>query len=571
MTRPDPDASPRIPDLRIVHFNDVYHIAPQLPDAPFPGGAARFVTLVNEYRSGEAYDDAPDLLTVFSGDCLSPSLESTITRGEHMIPILGADHIGVDVAVYGNHEFDFGADHLAALRPQFDFPWTIANLLINDKPVAGAEEYVIRDVDGVRVGFIGLVESEWLDTINVLPTGLVYRPFIDVANELAPRLRTEHACDLVVAITHMREPNDLKLASSVPPGTLDLVLGGHDHFYSHKIAGGVDVLCSGTDFRNLSYIEGFRTEHLGARATWEWKITRRDLTRDIPEDARTRELVDSISGELNKQLDKVIGYSDVPLDARFETVRSAESNLGNFVADIIRVWYDADIALVAGGTLRSDTLYNAGPIRMKDIVLTFPFEDPCVVISITGKELLAALENSVSKLPALEGRFLQVSGLKYSYSLKTHPRIRTVTVDDKPLDLLKTYTCATRGYMLHGKDGFTSLHVPPEKQVVDEEQGMLLMQMLRTWFLSRRLLVKWKDSAAEHSEHVNNTTLTEKHGARHLITRLKSVQLKEMDLAIERKVLDTWTSTNPLKLHGLDEDERGGISPGVEGRITRID
>lgn len=67
------------PDLRLVHYNDVYHLDPS--SAEPVGGAARFVTLVNEYRSHERYQGQPALLTLFSGDVFNPSLESSITKG----------------------------------------------------------------------------------------------------------------------------------------------------------------------------------------------------------------------------------------------------------------------------------------------------------------------------------------------------------------------------------------------------------------------------------------------------------------------------------------------------------
>ncbi|KAK9432069.1 Metallo-dependent phosphatase-like protein [Lipomyces doorenjongii] len=566
------------PDVRLIHFNDIYHISPQFPDAHIPGGAARFVTLVNEYRNAEQYDDAPELITVFSGDAFNPSLESSVTKGKHMIDIMNSDHIGVDVAVYGNHDFDFGVDQLIYLKRQCDFPWMIANVLLDDVPIAEGVEYVIKEVSGLRIGFVGLVEREWLETVNSLPQDVVYRPYIKVALDIAPRLRHEEHCDLVVALTHMREPNDIKLAAAVPAGTFDIILGGHDHFYSHKVANGVDVICSGTDFRQLSYIEGFRDRNSGM---WTWNITRRDLTKDIAEDERTHGVVESISGYMNRQLDKVIGWTDVALDATFETVRSRESNLGNFVADILRVWYDADVSLVAGGTMRSDTIYPPGPIRMKDIVLTFPFEDPCVVVSISGKELLEALENSVSKLPALEGRFLQVSGMKYTYCLDRSPRIQSVEVGGLPLNLDQMYSCATRGYMMHGKDGFESLMVPADRQIVDDEQGLLLVQMLRMWFLSMKLFSKWHEhsqsKAVEVSSGVNSwkkrlkNLISDKLHNRDLTIKERDELMREKDMLIEQKVLEIWQTGKVT--HGRNHPDSGthGISPELEGRIICVD
>lgn len=74
------------PDLRFLHFNDVYHI--EAGSAEPVGGIARFQTVTNYYRSHPQYKNQPALLTLFSGDAFNPSLESSVTKGSHMVPIL---------------------------------------------------------------------------------------------------------------------------------------------------------------------------------------------------------------------------------------------------------------------------------------------------------------------------------------------------------------------------------------------------------------------------------------------------------------------------------------------------
>lgn len=85
------------PDLRILHYNDVYHVDPS--SAEPVGGLARFMTLCKDYQEAKEYEDQPKLLSFFSGDVFNPSLESTVTKGRHMVPVLNA--IGTDVACVG--------------------------------------------------------------------------------------------------------------------------------------------------------------------------------------------------------------------------------------------------------------------------------------------------------------------------------------------------------------------------------------------------------------------------------------------------------------------------------------
>lgn len=85
------------PDLRLLHYNDVYHLDPS--SAEPKGGIARFITAVNQYRSKDRFRGEPELITLFSGDAFNPSLESSVTKGEHMVPVLNS--IGTDCACVG--------------------------------------------------------------------------------------------------------------------------------------------------------------------------------------------------------------------------------------------------------------------------------------------------------------------------------------------------------------------------------------------------------------------------------------------------------------------------------------
>lgn len=329
--------------------------------------------------------------------------------------------------------------------------------------------------------------------MNSLPPDLIYKSASATARELIPALRQE-GCELIVAVTHMREPNDLKLAEKTPPGLIDLILGGHDHFYSCQKVNSTYVLRSGTDFKQLSYIEAWKAESGG----WDFGITRRDIVRSTPEDPATVGLVNKLTSALKTKLEKPIGYTVAPLDGRFTTVRTRESNLGNFVCDLMRYYYRTDCALMAAGTIRGDQIYPPGLLRMKDIMNCFPFEDPVVVLGVTGKAISQALENSVSLVPALEGRYPQVSNIIFEYnpSLSPGSRVQWIKVKGEDLVLDKKYVLATRGYMARGKDGFGSLLAKSEggeaEEIVSEENGVLISTILRQYFLSLKVFGKWR-------------------------------------------------------------------------------
>ena len=148
--------------IEILHFNDVYNIEGQSREPV--GGAPRFVTKVEELRKsidGES-------LVLFSGDAFNPSLMSTVTKGKQMVPILNAAK--VDVACMGNHDFDFGIENLVALVQGCTFPWLMSNVTYKPtgRALAEGERYVIKVVGGRRIGFIGVVEKDWMATLSTI-------------------------------------------------------------------------------------------------------------------------------------------------------------------------------------------------------------------------------------------------------------------------------------------------------------------------------------------------------------------------------------------------------------------
>ncbi|ATY66792.1 ser Thr phosphatase family [Cordyceps militaris] len=524
MARTQPTAEPQVtyssgraddgtPDLRILHYNDVYHVDPS--SAEPVGGFPRFMTLCKEYRDGSQFAGQSKLITLFSGDAFNPSLESSVTKGKHMVPVLNA--IGTDVACVGNHDFDFGVKQFEALAEKCKFPWLIANVLDpalgQDVPLGNAKPtHMLTSSNGVKIGLIGLGEREWLATINSLPPNLIYKSASATAKELIPGLRAEGA-EIIICLSHMREPNDVKLAEQTD-GLIDIILGGHDHFYNHQLVRGTHVLRSGTDFKNLSYIEARRRrEHVDK---WDFDIWRRDVTSQVKEHYPSTKLVANLTADLKKSLAKPIGWCAMPLDARFSTVRTKESNIGNFVCDIMRQHYHADCCIMAAGTIRGDQIYPPGAVRIKDVTTCFPFEDPVVLLRVTGQAIWDAIENGVSTYPAQEGRFPQVSNIVFSFdpARERNKRVLSLELGGKPLELDRKYLLATRGYMGRGKDGFDSLLVQSEggqaEELVDEENGILISTMLRQYFMALRTVGKWR-KLSEHWETVasklkSNTT-----------------------------------------------------------------
>ncbi|KAJ1891933.1 hypothetical protein LPJ66_006639 [Kickxella alabastrina] len=459
--------------FRILHFNDVYHVSSG--DHEPVGGAARFGSLMHTLQQDTSKAPA---LTLFSGDAYFPSLESSISRGEHMLPVL--NELRIDASAFGNHEFDQGIDLLESLIERNNFPWIMTNLTDKESGEPAARngiKYLIKEIQGLRVGILGIIEKEWLDTLPCLPPTFVYHDFVQTAREMALKLKdpkdSEMSCDLVICLSHMRLPNDIKLADACED-IVDLVLSGHDHFY--YLGSGVDefddpdgdlvaahssaddnedqrmldiwkkerndlalgtrgrcLVKSGTDFRDLSEITlSIEKTESGAARIAKIAVTRHRITKKTPENAEIKQMVEKIEAHLSKALDKVIGFSTVPWDARSTICRIQESNIGSLSADLMRLCYaesvGVHIGFLCGGAIRSDTVYPKGPVRLREIMEIFPFEDPVVVVRLTGDQVRRALENGVSKWPAQEGRFPQVSGIRFEFDPEREPGNRVTSI-----------------------------------------------------------------------------------------------------------------------------------------------
>lgn len=442
----------RLP-LVILHFNDVYELkeARQEP----VGGPARIAGKMQEF-------DAEQPLVLFSGDALNPSLLSQSTKGSHMIEVLNG--LGVAASVIGNHDLDFGADNLTKQIAASNFPWLCSNCWHKDtlEPLAGSIEACVIQHQGYKIGVMGLVEEEWLYCCaNINPSSLDYVDFVLAGRAFARKLRSEECVDFVVALTHFREPGDERLAMEAPE--IDLILGGHDHHYSAKKCDphGTWYVKSGTDFRYLSKV----TMEIDKKGRAIVGVEKHDITRGVPEEGKVKSICTKYLKELEATLALTIGHIKREMDARFEAVRTRETNVGNWCADVLRDGCQCDIALLNSGALRADCVYPAGKFTLEDLMRLLPFTNELMVVELNGALLLSCLENAVSTLPKRDGNFVQVSGIKFKFDSSKDAGERvlkeSVMVGDgfngfEPLDAAKVYSVGSLAFMAKGNQGFTA-------------------------------------------------------------------------------------------------------------------
>ncbi|MBF0184838.1 MAG: bifunctional metallophosphatase/5'-nucleotidase [Magnetococcales bacterium] len=456
----------RVNRLTIMHFNDIYEINPQRER----GGFAPLMTLIERHRHRHA-----DTLLTFGGDLLSPSVYSYLTRGKEMITLCNT--LGVDVAVLGNHEFDFGLETLQQRLQGSRFPWLAANVRTADGDLLPhTRQWHIQQIGDLSVAFIGLLTPFTAELAN-LGQQVTFLDPIEVARQQVAALQ-QQGVDLIIALTHLTLAEDEALARQV--AGIDLILGGHDHDGTLHTVGTTQIIKASSDGGQLAVVELTLlrpdADSQGKPRLFtdlHWLSTFR-----VPAHPPVQAMADAIEQRMSSRMQTVVATTAMELDSRESTVRAKESSLGNLFADAMRHAHKSDVSLLNGGSLRGNRLYAAGsPLTYGDIVKESPFGNTVVLLEISAEHLWQALEHGVAHYGKGAGRFLQIAGFSFRFNPQLPPGERVQEVwlrqGEQNVALQRQGTrrikVATNDYLARGGDGF---HMLKEGQVlVSAEAG----------------------------------------------------------------------------------------------------
>lgn len=422
---------------------------------------------------------------------------------------------GIHCACIGNHDFDHGDEKLGDLINRCNFPWLLTNVKsakTNDL-FSNSVEYAIIEHEGFKIALIGLAEREWFETLPTIEIEeVIYEDYITSAKKYVKLFKEEMTgIDFLIALTHMRNPRDIKLAQEVPE--LDLVLGGHDHNTVNFQPNNTLVKKSGSDFREFTLIKLTKFEedtskfadfeNVVSAETKEFEhrigvvvkdITKYDriyqtlvaefktveITSEFERDQELYEHSVALTSELNEKMKVPVCYLGVDLEAAFMKIRTQETNLSNMVADMVNSENQTDVTIINSGTYRIDSTLPAGPMTLQHVMDIFPMLDPIMICKATGAQLHKLLENGVSAYPEFQGKFPSVSGVRFTFDPSKDPYNRIdpkdVFVKGEPLDLAKNYTVSTKQFLFQGKDGYIEFTncVP----LIREDEGIILTDRL---------------------------------------------------------------------------------------------
>ena len=470
VSRGAPAADGDLVRLTFLQINDAYALGPV--DGGRRGGMARLATLVREVKR-----ENPNTILGIGGDFLSPSVESTFLQGAQMVAAL--DAVGLDFATFGNHEFDFGPAVLAERMTESKFRWLSANVVdrSSGRPFGGASPDTVVMLGGVRVGVFGLTMADAARTSRPGPD-IGFNPPLAAGKDAAARLRAQGA-QVVVAVTHQAIVEDKALAGAAD---VDVILGGHEHDPMVAEEGKALITKSGSDARYLVQVDLWLTRE-GKLVERSWRF--REVRRRVAPDPAVEELVRSYGARLDRELDVVIGRTDVPLEARGSQLRTQETNVGDFVADRLRERLGADAAFVNGGAIRTNRIVPAGPLTKRDVHSLLPFTDVVLKLELRGRDLRSALEHGLAQTDREGGGFLQVSGVRVVWDPRraAGQRLVSITVGGRPLDDETPYSVAVSSYLVRGGDGYTAF--ARGKVLIDESSGPQVAQIVMDAIVAR--------------------------------------------------------------------------------------
>ena len=374
--------------VTIISTNDMHAAIDRIPN---------LATLVDGYRAA----DSANVLLVDAGDRWTgnPYVDLAPHQCAPMIEL--TNWLGYDLATFGNHEFDHGMDTLAVRMREAHFEQILGNADMSDTPMPPVKPYTFRTVNGLKIGFIGLVTT----AVNGHPDGkpesfgntVFYDPY-----ETALRYKNlRDSCDLLVAVTHIGHEEDSLLAVQMPE--LDLIIGGHSHTVvpTGKEINGVVVTQTG---KSLRYA-GITTLTLKGKKV-------------ISIDNRLVQL-DTIAPS-PRYAAKVAEYNANPALTRAAgSTREAMNRtaLLNFFSDIMRQGTKADIAFYNLGSVRINSLPE-GDISVADIFAAEPFTNMPVIIEMTAEEIKEVILNKFNST-GKESHTLDIYPSGMTYEIET--------------------------------------------------------------------------------------------------------------------------------------------------------
>jgi len=440
----------RFKKFTILHSNDMHGdflAESKGEEGHVIGGMSLLSGYINKVRQEEK-----NVLFVIAGDMLQGSMIDTEYKGLSTIEVM--NYLAPDVVSLGNHELDYGFPHLLVLEKMANFPIVNANLYIKKYNKRLMNPYVILNVDGFDIMFIGIITEEALKSLKRDKSISTFVGLEDAAAEVGKICNAykDEDIDLTVLLTHIGFEEDKKLAAMLDPSWgVDMIIGGHSHTFLEQPAEVNNILITqaGVGPDQIGRFDIVVDDDTNSITEWKWQLLPVDNKLAEP-DAELEKFIASFKEEVDRKYNRLICRLARQL---VHPRREEETELGNLITDIYAEKSLCDVVFVESGSIRGTEL---GPlVTLNDLRKTHPYDDTLYKVTITGEYLSKIFTHIMRPENRMAGKsnscFQVNKGVQAVYN-EVEKKLESLTIQGKPVEPDSHYTICINGYNYHSSE-----------------------------------------------------------------------------------------------------------------------
>jgi 5'-nucleotidase / UDP-sugar diphosphatase len=425
------------------------------------GGSARLVTAIAEAR-----ERAENSVLVDGGDQFQGSLFYTYYKGKVAAEFM--NKLGYDGMTVGNHEFDDGPEVLRGFMDAVDFPVLMSNADVSKEELLADTlmKSTVIEKGGEKIGLIGLTPQDTNELASPGPNVTFSDPVAAVQGEVDKL--TAEGVNKIIVLSHSGYGVDQRVAAGTTG--VDVIVGGHSNTYlsnvSDRASGPYPTVVNDVQIVQAyaygKFLGELNVTFDDAGNVIEAKGEPLVMDGAVVEDEATVARIAELAQPLDEIRNKVVASAASPIEGDRAVCRIQECPMGNLVADAMldRVAdQGVTIAIANSGGIRASV--DAGDVTMGEVLTVLPFQNTLSTFEISGQGVIDALENGVSQVEEVKGRFPQVSGITFTFDASVAPnegRVSDVMVASEdgfvPIDPGATYLVVTNNYVRNGGDGY---------------------------------------------------------------------------------------------------------------------
>ena len=391
-------------------------------------------------------EEEENVIYAIAGDMVQGSLIDAEYKGASTMELMNL--LSPDVVTLGNHELDYGLPHLLFLEKVANFPIVNANLYIKKYGKRLMTPYVIMNVGGFDIMFIGIITEKSMDSIALDELIGTFVSIEAAAAEVGKICNAykKHDIDLTVILTHIGFESDLELAKLLDPDWgVDMIIGGHTHTVLDQPAEVNNIIVaqagSGTD--QIGRFDITVDEKTNSIIDWKWELVPINSDTAMPDEA-LESFLNGYKEKVDEKYSQIITRFAVKLT---HPEREQETSLGNMVTDALASSIETDVILIGSGSVRSTEL---GPVvTLGTLKACFPYDDSLSLFTINGKQLKNIFSHILRKENRNgEGEFFQVNRAVEAIYSDSKEELISLRLKNNFVEDEEQYTITVQGYHL---------------------------------------------------------------------------------------------------------------------------